>query len=196
MLLFDGFRTLDAFGPYDVLANGAQRGPGYDVSLSTVEPSDTVRSAEGAAVVPDDTVDESDPDLLVAPGGGWSDRKERGAWAEAERGAVPGCLADRAAGGTVVAGVCTGGMLLARAGLLDGRPAVTHRAALDDLRDTAAEVVDARVVDAGDVLTAGGVTSGVDLALYLLEREFGPSVADDVAATLEYDRQGSVYVTE
>jgi transcriptional regulator GlxA family with amidase domain len=84
-------------------------------------------------------------------------------------------------------------MLLARAGLLDGRPAVTHAGATDDLRATAAEVVDARVVDDGDVLTAGGVTSGLDLAHYVVEREFGADVAAAVATEMEYERRGDVY---
>jgi transcriptional regulator GlxA family with amidase domain len=78
-------------------------------------------------------------------------------------------------------------MLLAEAGLLDGRPAVTHAGALDDLRATAATVVDARVVDDGDVLTAGGITSGIDLALHLVGRLAGDTLRDRVTTELEYD---------
>jgi len=84
-------------------------------------------------------------------------------------------------------------MLLARAGVLDGRPAVTHQGALDDLRATDAEVVEARVVDAGRVVTAGGVTSGIDLALYLVERAFGTDVVDTVSGEMEYERVDDVY---
>jgi len=193
VLLFDGFESLDAFGPFEVLSVGAAQGPGFEVSLTTAEPAGTVRSAHGATVVPDGTVDDADPDLLVVPGGGWNDRAEPSAWAEAERGVVPDLLADRA-GNTTVAGVCTGGMLVARAGLLDGRPAVTHHGALEDLRATDAVVVDARVVDAGGVLTAGGITAGIDLGLYLLEREYSPDLAADVADHLEYERRGPVHV--
>jgi transcriptional regulator GlxA family with amidase domain len=86
-------------------------------------------------------------------------------------------------------------MLLARAGILDGRPAVTHHSALADLADSGADVRDARFVDDGDVLTAGGVTSGIDLALHLVEREFGPAVADRVAREIEYDRRDTPAVT-
>ncbi len=68
-------------------------------------------------------------------------------------------------------------MVLSRAGLLDGRPAVTHGGAIEDLRATDATVVDARVVDDDDVLTCGGVTSGLDLAVHLVEREWGADVA-------------------
>jgi transcriptional regulator GlxA family with amidase domain len=108
---------------------------------------------------------------------------------EAQRGAVPAAIAAHAEAGGVVAGVCTGGMLLARAGVLDGRRAVTHASALDDLRATDAVVTEARFVDDGDVLTAGGVTSGLDLALHLVERECGADVADRVAEEIEYERR-------
>ena len=84
-------------------------------------------------------------------------------------------------------------MLLAHAGLTDRRPAVTHRGALDDLRDSGAEVVEARVVDDGDLVTAGGITAGIDLALHLVEREIGPDVAERVATNMEYEPRGEVY---
>lgn len=198
ILLFDGFESLDAFGPFEVLSAGAERGPGFEVSFVTADPADTVRSGSGAVVVPDGTVADADPevDLLVVPGGGWNDREDSGAWAEAERGTVPDLLAERAGAGITIAGVCTGGMLISRAGLLDGRPAVTHTGALDDLRETGADVVDARVVDTGKVLTAGGVTHGIDLGLYLLEREYGPDLAADVEWYLEYERRGPVHVAD
>lgn len=95
-----------------------------------------------------------------------------------------------------MASVCIGGMLLAHAGLTDGRPAVTHHGALADLRDTGAEVVEARVVDDGDLVTAGGVTAGIDLALHLVGREVSPDVAERVATEMEYEPDGEVYTSE
>ena len=83
-------------------------------------------------------------------------------------------------------------MLAAAAGLTSGRPAVTHHSALDDLRRSGAEVLEARVVDDGDLLTAGGVTSGLDLALWLVEREFGAEPAAEVAEEIEYERRFDV----
>jgi transcriptional regulator GlxA family with amidase domain len=86
-------------------------------------------------------------------------------------------------------------MLLARAGILEGRPAVTHHAALDDLRAAGADVrPDARWIDDGDVLTAGGVTSGIDLALHLLERFAGTEVAQMAERLLEHRRQDATGV--
>jgi transcriptional regulator GlxA family with amidase domain len=196
VLLYEGFEPLDAVGPYETLSIGAAQGPGFDTSLCTANMADRVESAYGMTVEPHGAAADFDLDLLVVPGGGWNDRGERGAWAEAERGVVPDLLAEMAAAGTTVAGVCTGGMLLERAGLLDGRPAVTHAGAMDDLRGTDAEAVDARVVDAGEVLTCGGVTSGLDLALYLLEREYDADLAAAVERLLEHDRRGPIHVAD
>ena len=95
--------------------------------------------------------------------------------------------------GTTIAAVCTGTMLVAEAGLLKGRPAITHHAAIADLRAVGAEVLKARVVDDGDVITAGGVTSGLDLTLWLLERFFDPQTAHEVEKELEYERRGVVW---
>jgi transcriptional regulator GlxA family with amidase domain len=86
-------------------------------------------------------------------------------------------------------------MLLAKAGILDGRPAVTHHAALDDLRALGIDVrAGARWVDAGDVLSAGGVTSGIDLALHLLERFLGAELAQSVEQGLEHRRLDAAVV--
>jgi transcriptional regulator GlxA family with amidase domain len=85
-------------------------------------------------------------------------------------------------------------MLVAAAGLLNGRPAITHHAAIDDLREAGATVIeDARVVDDGDLLSAGGVTSGIDLALWIVERELGDRAAEAAARALEHVRVGAVW---
>jgi Transcriptional regulator containing an amidase domain and an AraC-type DNA-binding HTH domain len=193
IVLFDGFDELDAIGPYEVFANAADAGADCTPSLRTIDTTDRVTASHGLRVEPDGRVDAVEPDLLVIPGGGWNDRGETGTWAEAQRGAVPAAIAEAADRGTTVAGVCTGGMLLARAGILDGRPAVTHKSALSDLRATAADVVSARVVDDGDVLTAGGVTAGLDLAVHLVDRAFGSDIAEAVQTEMEHTPQGSVH---
>ncbi len=89
-----------------------------------------------------------------------------------------------------MASVCTGAMLLARAGITDGRPATTHAAAFDHLAADGARVDrEARVVDDGDLLTCGGVTSGLDLAFHLVEREWGGELADGIARLMEHERR-------
>jgi transcriptional regulator GlxA family with amidase domain len=191
--LFDGFDELDAIGPYEVLMHGADAGADISASLATMDGQERVTASHGAQIGADRTLGATGPDLVVVPGGGWGDRAEAGAWAEAERGGLPRQLAAMHEDGATTASVCTGAMLLARAGLLDGRPAVTHHVATEDLRETDARLVDARVVDDGDVLSAGGITSGIDLALHLLEREFGPDLAETVADWMEYARRGTVH---
>lgn len=131
-------------------------------------------------------------DVVIVPGAGWSDRARAGARAEYERGAIPDALCERYERGTLVASVCTGAMLLAKAGVLDGRPAITHHSAIDDLAGSGAKVTHARVVDDGDVVTGGGVTSGLDLALHLVERFFGSHYALAAERELEYERRGTV----
>jgi transcriptional regulator GlxA family with amidase domain len=188
ILLFDGFDELDAVGPYEVLANGAREGADLAVSLVTHEPAETVTAGHGLAVVPQGTL--GDPDLLVVPGGGWT--TDGGVRAVVEDGTLPEVVAAHHGDGVTIASVCTGAMVLAAGGVLDGRPATTHHVAREDLA-AVADSVDARVVDDGDVVTAGGVTAGIDLALWLLEREFGAEVADAVADTLEHDRSEDVH---
>lgn len=210
IVLFDGFDTLDAIGPYEVFNHAGTFGADVDVGLYTRAPQEVVTSSHGLRIVPDGvltsepTQDSSQategadvrfttPDLVVVPGGGWQNRAEEGTWAQVERGTLPEALARHHADGATVASVCTGGMLLAAAGLTDGRPAVTHHGALEALRESGAEVVQARVVDDGDLVTAGGVTAGIDLALHFVERAFEPDMAERVATEMEYDRRGEVY---
>jgi transcriptional regulator GlxA family with amidase domain len=84
-------------------------------------------------------------------------------------------------------------MLVAAAGLLKGRPATTHHGAIDDLRAAGAEIIEARVVDDGDVVSAGGVTSGLDLALWLVERFAGVEIVHKVESEMEFERRGEVW---
>lgn len=204
ILLYDGFDELDGIGPYEVFDYALEYAGDDDrtagrVRYVALDERETVTASHGTRVGIDGTLpepdDEAAPDLLVVPGGGWNARdEEASAWAEAQKGAIPRTLTAYHAAGTRIASVCTGSMLLAEAGVTKGRRAVTHAAAVDELRESGAEVVEARVVDDGNLLTAGGVTSGLDLALYLVELEFGADVADRVATVIEYDRQHEVAV--
>jgi transcriptional regulator GlxA family with amidase domain len=183
ILLYDGFDDLDAFGPFEVLS-----GAGLDTRFVTLEPRDSVATSHGARVIPDGVLGE--PDLVLVPGGGWNDGNAAGARAEADRGDIPAALARRHAAGGRVGSVCTGAMLLAAAGLLSGRPATTHHSALDDLRAAGADVrEDERVVDDGDIVTAAGVTSGIDLALHLVSQARGDRVAAAAAREIEWHHE-------
>ncbi|QZP38085.1 DJ-1/PfpI family protein [Halobaculum magnesiiphilum] len=194
VLLYEGFDELDAVGPFEVFRNAEAAGADFHTELVSLDGPGTVTASHGMRVEAEgDLPEPGDLDLLVVPGGGWNDRSEAGAWAEYERGAIPEVVAAHHDAGATVASVCTGGMLLSKAGVFDGRPAVTHASALEDLRDTDADVREERVVDDGDVLSAGGVTSGIDLALHIVEREAGAEIAESVATTMEYTRQHDAY---
>jgi transcriptional regulator GlxA family with amidase domain len=188
ILIYDGIDELDAFGPYEVLAEG-----GFDVALVTHPPTDRIVTARGAIVVPDGELSDR-AELLVVPGGGWTLRPPKGAWAEVQRGVLPPVIAQRHAAGARIASVCTGAFLLAAGGLLDGRPAITHWNDVDDLEAMGVRVIrDARVVDDCDIVTAAGVTSGIDLALWIVEQEKGREAADAVAAELVYRRDARIW---
>jgi transcriptional regulator GlxA family with amidase domain len=195
ILLFDGFDDLDALGPNELLRHAARAGAPFEVALTTLDGAERVVTALGTTLVPDRPLAER-PDLVLVPGGGLLDNSPTGVLAEIERGAIPAALARLHGQGVAVASVCTGALLLAAGGLLAGRPATTNRLALDRLRETSAEVIDERVVDDGDVLTSQGVTAGMDLALWLVERERGADFANALARGVEYERTGRVWRRE
>ncbi len=192
IVLYDGYDELDAIGPFEVLRNAQTAVDDLDVRLVGVDGGGVVTAAHGLRVTVDGGLSD-EADLVIVPGGGWSDRAEQGARTVAEGGVLPPRLAELHGAGARIASVCTGGMVLAAAGLTNGRPATTHHGALDDLRASGAEVVESRVVDDGDVLTAGGVTAGLDLALHLVESEWGERLAEGIAREMEITRDRRVW---
>src|SRR3954470_19995908 len=188
ILLYDGFDELDGIAPYEVLRTAEEYGAGIHAELVGAYGAGTVTASHGTRIAVAGGLSDA-ADMVMVPGGSWNSRGERGAWAEAQRGELPAALAAAQQRGARMASVCTGAMLLAAAGITKGRPATTHHVAIDDLRASGAVIVDARVVDDGDVITAGGVTSGLDLALLIVERQAGREIADRVAREIEYDRR-------
>jgi transcriptional regulator GlxA family with amidase domain len=87
-------------------------------------------------------------------------------------------------------------MAVAASGIMENRPATTHRGAMGELRSAGATIIDAHVVDDGTVSSSGGVTHGIDLALWLVERFFGADLAEQIATTLEYQRTSSIWVSQ
>jgi transcriptional regulator GlxA family with amidase domain len=191
ILVFDGVDELDALAPFRVLKGAVGAGADFDVRLVTLTPVATVKASVGLSFAPDGVLGE--PDILLVPGGGWAVRADIGAWGEAQRGAIPTAIGKQAERGATIATVCTGAMLAAYAGLASGRNAITHQSAVEDLRASGANVIQARVVDDGDLISAGGVTSGIDLALWLIERYAGAEIAARVERNLEYERRGTVW---
>ncbi len=194
IVVFDGFDELDALAPREVLRRAAELGAKMMVELVTAAPRDEVTAAFGLRLRPDGALDlDTPPDLLLVPGGGWNAGGATGVRAEIASGALPAAIGRLHARGTVIATVCTGALLAAAAGITSGRHMTTHAAALDALRESGAAVPSARVVDDGDLISSGGVTSGLDLALWLVERFCGPQMAVAIERRMEYERRGSVW---
>lgn len=194
IILFAGFDELDALGPFEVLQNAAKLGAGFEVRLVSPSGAGQLVGAHGLQVYAPAALGEGpQPEIVIVPGGGWNNHSQDGARAESTSGKIPSYLAERHRDGATIASVCTGVMIVAAAGLVRGRPAITHHVAIEDLRAAGAEIINERVVDDGDLVTAGGVTSGLELALWLVERFATRATADKVAAAMEYQRVGRVW---
>ncbi|MYR55202.1 DJ-1/PfpI family protein [Streptomyces sp. SID625] len=215
VVLFDGFDPLDAIAPYEVLYAGGSASDGaVTVELATAEgPREVVSGTGGLVLRADGALDLERADMLVVPGAsgrvgepGEVPEEEAGAdeWKQDEF--IPVLLGRTLVTGLpallkqamddpdiTVATVCGGSLVLALVGLLEGRHATTHHMGLDMLDATGAHAVRARIVDDGDLVTGAGVTSGLDLGLYLLEREVGPRVAHAVEELFAHERRGTVW---
>ncbi|WP_433163275.1 DJ-1/PfpI family protein [Kribbella sp. CA-247076] len=190
MLVFEGLDELDVLGPFEVWSHAAKRTE-LEVALVGLDGPAEVTGLHGLQFKAPEGL--GTPDALLVPGGGWMNRAEKGAWAEARRGVMPARIAELAPQLRFVSAVCTGSMLLAEAGLVKGRAATTNRSAWAELEAFGADLKTNRVVDDGDLVTAGGITSGIDLALHLVEREYSAEIADGIAATLEYTRDRDLH---
>ncbi len=194
IVLFHGFDELDVVAPFEVLKNATVAVADVQVALVALDDTQEITAAHGLQVRVAGRLGHGPrPDILLVPGGGWNNHAPQGARAEAQRGELPTAIARLHKEGTIIASVCTGGMLVAAAGLSVGRPAITHSSAVEELRAAGATIVNARVVDDGDLISSGGVTSGLDLALWLVERYFGASLALKIEHQLEYERRGTVW---
>ncbi|MFK0294990.1 DJ-1/PfpI family protein [Streptomyces sp. NPDC090442] len=207
-VLFDGFDPLDVIAPYEVLhcagmlTEGAVR-----VELVSAEGAREVPSGLAAVSLRATTaLDPARADVVVLPGAVGDLRDPAGLSAAERAGTIPEILRravdtdlTRLAGAalarpdTLVTTVCGGSLLLAMTGLIKGRSVNSHDMGRELLVATGAEHVDARVVDDGDLITSGGVTSGLDLALYVVEREVGPRVARAVERVFAHERRGTVW---
>jgi len=188
--LFDGAEELDFAGPWEVLAAWATQWPADGIEVFTVARSiDPVACAKGMRVLPDHTWESAPPiDVLVYPGGVGT-RRDLGDpltldWLRRLRD-----------GGTLMTSVCTGALVFAAAGLLRDRPATTWWGALDRLAelDPTLEVrPDDRFVDSGEIVTAAGVSAGIDMALHLVVRLHSVERGRDVRRYIQYDPEPPV----
>ncbi|MET8555548.1 DJ-1/PfpI family protein [Streptomyces sp. NPDC004959] len=193
ILVYDGAEEQDFIGPRDVFGHAAHVGGTLRTSLVRPGGPGEVTCAFGTRIVVDQGWNPTEADILVIPGGGWGDSEGPGVHRLRENAAVLRDLRRAHRSGTVLAGVCTGVLVLSAAGLLKGRPSTTHHLAKDALTQEGGDVLSSRVVDDKDIVTAGGVISGLDLALWMVTREWGAPVAAKVEAVLEYEQRGTVW---
>jgi transcriptional regulator GlxA family with amidase domain len=179
ILLYDGFTALDAIGPYEVLS----RLPGGSVTFVAAE-AGPVRTDNGMLTVHAERslADVPAPEIVLVPGG-------------------PGEVAERAGGpalewlraahetSTWTTSVCTGSLILAAAGLLSGKRATGHWLAMEKLGELGAQPVSERFVIDGKIVTAAGVSAGIDMALALVAEIAGEQVAQAIQLGIEYDPQ-------
>ncbi|WP_093802707.1 DJ-1/PfpI family protein [Streptomyces sp. Wb2n-11] len=194
VVLFDGVEELDFTAPYEVFsASGYFTDREVAVRYVTMTGARVVEAAYGTRVRVDHRWAPAEADVLVVPGGGYARPEDPGVWAEIRRGTLPRALAAAQRPGLTISALCTGVMLLSAAGLTRGRPCTTHHRARADLEQQGGVLKNARVVDDGDLVTAGGVTSGLDLALWLVRRELNAEAAIGLEEMLEYEARGTVW---
>ncbi|MGX4585863.1 DJ-1/PfpI family protein [Paenibacillus chitinolyticus] len=194
IVLFDGFGELVSLAPFEVLKRAIEEGAPFTVDLIASEPKQEITASFGVTVKLNDFLRmDNRPDLLIVPGGGWNHKAEHGARKQAELGTLTEMIREMHNEGTIVAGVCTGGMLLAASGILNGRKATMHDLAQDEISEYGAELLRYRIVDQGTIITARGVTSGLDLGLWITERFASAQIAAAVEYRMEYERRGVVW---
>lgn len=181
ILLFDQVEVLDWAGPYEVLSRASQTDGQPCFQVQTIAPTGMVNCMGGVKVIAESTLDQAPSyDLLVVPGG-------PGAREPVDPEPLLAFITAQAQQGALIASVCTGSYLLAWAGLLAGLKATTHSMRLKEFGETfpATMAVKDKIVDQGRMITAGGVATGIDLALYLVERFHGQKARQWEAARLD-----------
>lgn len=191
ILLFPHVEILDFAGPLEVFSSASAIGDDPDSPpdrlcnvFTVAESMEPIRCNNPLTVMPEYTLDSCPHmDILLVPGG-------RGTRPALERPELIQWIIARAEQAELTTSVCTGSFLLAKAGLLDGKSATTYFASVPFMREHFPNVdtqENVRWVDQGDIVTSAGVSAGIDMSLYLLQRLYGKDIADNTAQNIEYD---------
>lgn len=184
IFLYNEVEVLDFAGPYEVFSTAVSNGVHLFEVVTISESGGIICTHKGLKVLTDLCIDEaSDLDILIIPGGYGIDNNEIKnirllQWLRLQKNRVK-----------ILASVCTGAFLLAEAGLLNHRKATTHRMDIQRLQDeyTHIDVLnDVRFVDEGDIITAAGISAGIDMSLYIVATLFDPDIAANTAKRMEY----------
>jgi cyclohexyl-isocyanide hydratase len=181
ILIFPEVEELDFVGPFEVLSYVNKIRPESTTVRLIAENHGTTRAFNGMRIIPDMTLRDSPTfDIIVVPGG-------KGRIEAMKSAAIREFIRSQAIAAKYIASVCTGAFLLAEAGLLKGKQATTYHTAFSELESYSVHLVRSKVVRDGKIVTSGGVSSGLELGLYLLKELFGVSLAQEVASKIEYD---------
>lgn len=193
ILLFDHVEVLDFAGPFEVFSITGQRNVGEPFQVFTVAEKKSVAAKNNLNIQPTYLLDECPPcDIFLIPGGGgfYPDGKPFGTRYEMDNANLLMWVKARAAKAELVLSVCSGALILAKAGLLENKEATTHFMAVDLLKSIAPTTKvspEKRWVDNGQVVLSAGVSAGIDMALYIVERLQGKQVAKEAARYMQYD---------
>lgn len=184
IFIFKDVEVLDFCGPFEVFSvAGHQVSPGAFEVFTVGQSIDPLLARNGLEVVPKHALSDAPPiDLLIIPGG-------QGTRQLVKNNQVLDWIGQRAEQAELVMSVCTGALLLAKHGLLEGLEATTHHLALDLLRELAPDTTvrdDARVVDNGRIITSAGVAAGIDMSFHVLAKLMGRELAEKTARYIEY----------
>lgn len=188
ILIFDDVEVLDFCGPFEVFSiTGVLEPPSPFFVYTVAENRNPVTARNGLSINPRHTLEDGPaPDILLIPGG-------LGTRREMHNRLLTDWIARRAEKAELVLSVCTGSLLLAQAGLLEGLEATTHHGAIDLLRETAPRTrisTEKRFIDNGKVIISGGISAGIDMSLYVVGRLLGEQEAWKTARYMEYDWRG------
>lgn len=179
ILIFNQVEVLDFAGPFEVFSYASC------IVKTIAETKDLITAINGLKVQPDyDFNDAPHFDIIVVPGGYGAEK------IEIYNAAVINWIKDRANNVEIMSSVCTGALLLAESGMLNGKQATTHWMDIDRLEKEYPEVIvvrNAKFVDEGSIITSGGISAGINMSIYLVEKLMGKETAKSVARGMEYD---------
>jgi transcriptional regulator GlxA family with amidase domain len=194
IFLFNEVEVLDFAGPFEVFSVAGLRTmsvPPFEVF--TVAQFDTINARNHLTIKPTCTLDKAPKaDIIIIPGGGGfhADGTPFGSRREMNNPIVLKWIQEQSANAQLTLSVCTGSLILAKAGLLEGKAATTHFKTIDALRNLSENITvkeNIRFVDEGNIITSAGISAGIDMSLHVVSKLLGKDAADETARYMQYD---------
>ena len=194
VFIFNEVEVLDFAGPFEVFSvAGLRTTTVAPFDVFTVAQFETINARNKLTIIPTYTFATAPKaEILIIPGGGGYDVDGTpfGSRREMNNPIVLNWVKEQAATAKLTLSVCTGSLILAKAGLLDGLEATTHYLAIDALKKVSEKIVvkeNVRFVDSGSIITSAGISAGIDMSLYTVSKLLGKEVADEAAKYMQYD---------